>query len=75
MSRASARRVIMMLDGEHQGAEKETERHVDAVGIVVGCNEAQPTLLGRCDGILKVLSRDDALRVSYVRRRWQGLTR
>jgi hypothetical protein len=75
MSRASTRRVIMMLDGEHQGAKKKAERRIDAADTIVGFNEGQPTPLGRRDGILKVLTRDDALRVSYVRRRWRGLTR
>lgn len=65
----------MMLDGEHRGAQRDTERRVDAAEEIGALKETPPTPPGRCDAMLKVLSRDDRLRASYIRRRWQGLTR
>jgi hypothetical protein len=63
-----------MLDGEHRGAQRDTERRVDAEAVSAAI-EAQAAPMGRADAMLKVLSRDDALRARYLRRRWQGLTR
>jgi hypothetical protein len=64
----------MMLHDEHKRAQRDTGRRVDAQAVS-DTIEAQAVRSGRCDLMLKVLSRDDALRASYLRRRWQGLTR
>lgn len=63
-----------MLDDERRDAQTDTERCVDnqAIGAV---RKTQPSSLGQCEAMLKVLCRDDTLRASCVRRRWQGLTR
>jgi hypothetical protein len=65
--------VIMMLDSEHKRAQKDTERRVDAEAVSAAI-EAQAVPTGSYEVMLKLLSRDDALRASYLRRRWQGLT-
>jgi hypothetical protein len=59
---------------ETSGARRGAERRVDAEAVNAAI-EAQSTSVGRCEVILKVLPRDDTLRASYVRRRWQGVTR
>jgi hypothetical protein len=64
----------MMLDGERKRAELDTERRVDAEAMSAAM-ETQGEPPGRCEVMLKVLGRDDRLRASYLRRRWQGLTR
>jgi hypothetical protein len=68
------KRVSMMLDGEHKRAQRDTERRVnaEALGAAIEAQAAPPE---RCKMMLKVLGRDDALRASYLRRRWQGLSR
>jgi hypothetical protein len=63
----------MMLDSEHKRAQRDTERRVDAEAMSAAI-EAQAVPTGRYEVMLKLLSRDDALRASYLRRRWQGLT-
>jgi hypothetical protein len=65
--------VIMMLDSEHKRAQRDTERRVDAEAMSAAI-EAQAVPTGSYEVMLKLLSRDDALRASYLRRRWQGLT-
>ena len=62
-----------MIVGQPVG-QTDTERCADseAIGAV---GKTQPSSLGQCEAMLKVLCRDDTLRHSYVRRRWQGLTR
>ena len=64
----------MMFDGEHKRAQRDTERR-DDVEAMSAATEAQAAPSGRCEVLLKVLGRDDTLRASYLRRRWQGLTR
>ena len=67
------RTVIMMLDGECKFARQDAKRRADAQAMSVTV-EAQSAPTKRGDMMLKLLSRDDALRASYLRRRWQGLT-
>jgi hypothetical protein len=62
-----------MLDGEHKRAQRDTEGGDDVAALIAGM-EAQAAPSGRCEVMLKVLGRDDTLRASYLRRRWQGLT-
>jgi|GEM_PF-3754132 hypothetical protein len=64
----------MMLDSEHKRAQRDAERRVDAEAMSAAI-EAQAMPPGRHGVMLKVLGRDDTLRASYLRRRWQGLTR
>jgi hypothetical protein len=64
----------MMLHDEHNCAHRDTERPVDAQAVS-DAMQAQAVPSGRYELMLKVLGRDDALRASYLRRRWQGLTR
>jgi hypothetical protein len=59
-------------DGRN-GSQRGAERRVDAEAVSAAI-EAQSTSAARCEVLLKVLARDDTLRVSYVRRRWRGLT-
>ena len=67
-------RVTMKPHDERSGARRDAERRVDAEAVSAAI-EAQSTSVGRCEVMLKVLARDDTLRASYVRRRWQGLIR
>jgi hypothetical protein len=64
----------MMLDGEHERAQRDTGRRDDREASIAG-TEAQAAPSGRREAMLKVLGRDDTLRASYLRRRWRGLTR
>jgi hypothetical protein len=59
---------------ERSDAQRGAEQRVDAEAVSAAI-EAQATSARRCEVMLKVLARDDTLRASYVRRRWQGLTR
>jgi hypothetical protein len=63
----------MMLDGEHKRAQRDTERRDDVEALRAG-TKAQAAPSARSEVLLKVLGRDDTLRASYLRRRWQGLT-
>jgi hypothetical protein len=67
-------KVILMLEHERRGVQQDTERRADTEAGGAA-REIQPTSLGQCESLLKVLCRDDTLRRSYVRRRWQGLVR
>jgi hypothetical protein len=63
------------MPGDERGrARRGTERRIETEAMDAP-KEAQATLLGRFEAMLRVLGRDDALRRSYVRRRWQGLAR
>jgi hypothetical protein len=66
-------RVTMKPHDERSSAHRHAERRVDAEAVSAAI-EAQSTSVG-CEVMLKVLPRDDTLRASYVRRRWQGLNR
>jgi hypothetical protein len=55
---------------ERSGAKRRINAEPVSAAI-----EAQSTSVRRCEAMLRVLPRDDTLRASYVRRRWQGLTR
>jgi hypothetical protein len=63
-----------MLDDERRDAQTDTERCVDSEAIGA-FRKTPPSSLGQCEAMLKVLCRDDTLRASYLRRRWQALTR
>jgi hypothetical protein len=64
----------MMFDGKHRRAQRDTECRDDVEAMSAGI-EAQAAPPRRHEVMLKMLSRDDTLRASYLRRRWQGLTR
>jgi hypothetical protein len=68
------KQVIMMLVDERRGVQRDAERCAD-VETGGAAREIQPTSPGPCEVMLKVLCRDDSLRRSYLRRRWQGLAR
>jgi hypothetical protein len=67
-------RVIMMLEDERRGVQQDAERCADTEAGGAA-REIRPVSAGKCEAMLKVLCRDDTLRRSYVRRRWQGLAR
>jgi hypothetical protein len=73
-SRINKKQVIMMLVDERRSVQLDAERYADAE-TGGAAREIQPTSPGRCEVMLKVLCRDDSLRRSYLRRRWQGLAR
>ena len=59
---------------KRSGTQKDAEPRVDAEAVSAAI-EAQAAQVGRSEMMLKVLNRDDTLRASYVRRRWQRSTR
>jgi hypothetical protein len=64
----------MKPDDKRSGAQKDAEPRADAEAVSAAI-EAQAASLERSEAMLRVLSRDETLRTSYVRRRWQRLTR
>lgn len=62
----------MMLDGDHRDARRGAgpQTNAEAVSAAMEAHAAPP---GHCEVMLRLLCRDDTLRASYVRRRWQGL--
>jgi hypothetical protein len=64
----------MMLDSEHERAQSDNGRRTDAEAMSAA-TAAQVVPPGRYEVMLRVLGRDDTLRASYLRRRWQGLSR
>ena len=73
-SRINKKQVIMMLVDERRGVQPDAERCAD-VETGGAARETQPPSPGRSEVMLKVLCRDDSVRRSYLRRRWQGLAR